>query len=85
MNVWDRVRVILNYSVVEWDIDCIRRWAGGVYYDVEVKWHIYTWIHELDVNKDKQWLDDWIKNKIKELEQLLLTIWKDEQTNTSSK
>lgn len=68
----------MNYTICEWEIDCIKRGAWGVYYDIEVKWHIYTWIHELDVKKEKQELKSWIETKIKELQDLLVTIWKDE-------
>lgn len=75
MNVWDKVRAIINYSVVEWEINTIRKDIWWVRYDIEAWWHIYTWLYEWEVNKEKEKIKEWIEQKIKDLQFVLDSIW----------
>ena len=71
MNVGDGIRAIINYSVVNWEINAIRKDIWGVRYDIEAWWHIYPWLYEREVNKEKEKVKEWIEQKIKDLQFIL--------------
>lgn len=71
MNVWDKCWTIINYSIVEWEIECIKKWPWWLMYDISVNDYIYTNISEYEVSKDRSLLKESIENKIKELKSFL--------------
>lgn len=75
MNVGDWVRAIVNYSVIHWEINAIRKDVWWVRYDIECDEHnIYTWLYEREVNKEKEKIKEWIGQKIKDLQFVLDSI-----------
>lgn len=74
MNIGDKVRAIINYMVVEWEINAIRKdiW---ILYDIEAGWHIYTWLRSREISPEKELLKQWIQDKINDLQFILNSIW----------